>query len=153
HHGVGGEWRVEEPRVQWGVLDAVARAAVEMGIPATPGFNTGDNTGVGYFHVNQKRGVRWSSARAFLKPVPKRPNLRLETGVLVEKIVFEGKRAVGVLFRQHGRLMAARSRREVILSAGAVASPMLLQLSGVGPAAWLNDLAIPVVLDKPGVGN
>ena len=80
HHGAGGEWRVEQPRVQWDVLDAVARAATEMGIPATPDFNTGDNTGVGYFHVNQKRGVRWSSARAFLKPVLDRPNLRLETG-------------------------------------------------------------------------
>src|ERR1700704_2681751 len=96
HHGAGGEWRVEQPRVQWAVLDAVATAATEMGIPATPDFNTGDNTGGGYFHVNQKRGVRWSSARAFLKPVLGRSNLRLETGVLVEKVVFDGKRAVGV---------------------------------------------------------
>lgn len=153
HHGSGGEWRVEEPRVQWDVLNAVAEAAVEMGIPRTSDFNTGDNTGVGCFHVNQKRGVRWSSARAFLKPVLNRPNLRLETGVLVEKIVFEGKRAVGVQFRRDGRLMEARSRGEVILSAGAVASPMILQLSGVGPAAWLNEMDIPVLLDKPGVGN
>src|SRR5436190_119596 len=99
----GGEWRVEEPRVQWAVLNAVAKAATEMGIPETPDFNTGDNTGVGYFHVNQKRGVRWSSARAFLKPVLTRTNLRLETGVLVEKVIFKGKRAVGVRFRQDGR--------------------------------------------------
>ena len=153
HHGAGGEWRVEEPRVQWDVLNAVAKAAVEMGIPATTDFNTGDNTGVGYFHVNQKRGVRWSSARAFLKPVLGRTNLRLETGVLAEKVVFEGKRAVGVQFRQNGRLIEVRTKGEVILSAGAVASPMLLQLSGIGPAAWLNEMAIPVVLDKPGVGN
>jgi len=135
------------------VLNAVAKAAVEMGIPATTDFNTGDNTGVGYFHVNQRRGVRWSSARAFLKPVLNRPNLRLETGVLVEKVVFEGKRAVGVQFRQGGRLVEARTRGEVILSAGAVASPQLLQLSGVGPADWLNEMAIPVVHDAPGVGN
>ena len=153
HHGAGGEWRVEEPRVQWDVLNAVAEAAVEMGIPRTADFNTGDNTGVGYFHVNQKRGVRWSSARAFLKPVLGRPNLRLETGVLVERIVFEGKRAIGVQFRQDGRLVEARSKGEVILSAGAVASPMILQLSGIGPAAWLNEMDIPVLLDKPGVGN
>jgi len=153
HHGAGGEWRVEQPRVQWAVLDAVAKAATEMGIPVTPDFNTGDNTGVGYFHVNQKRGVRWSSARAFLKPVLSRTNLRLETGVLVEKVIFEGRRAVGVLFRQDGRLIEARTRGEIILSAGAVGSPQILQLSGVGPADWLTELGIAVVRDKPGVGR
>jgi choline dehydrogenase-like flavoprotein len=153
HHGAGGEWRVEEPRVQWDVLNAVAAAAVEMGIPATSDFNTGDNTGVGYFHVNQRRGVRWSSARAFLKPVLNRINLRLETGVLVEKVVFEGRRAIGVRFRQDGRLMEARAKGEVVLSAGAVGSPQILQLSGVGPAAWLSEMGIPVVHDSPGVGN
>jgi choline dehydrogenase len=119
HHGAGGEWRVEQPRVQWDVLNAVAKAAVEMGIPETPDFNTGDNTGVGYFHVNQKRGIRWSSARAFLKPVLARTNLRLETGVLVEKVIVEGGRAFGVRFRQGGQLVEARTRGEVILSAGA----------------------------------
>jgi choline dehydrogenase-like flavoprotein len=153
HHGAGGEWRVEQPRIQWAVLNAVAKAAVEMGIPATSDFNTGDNTGVGYFHVNQKRGVRWSSARAFLKPVLNRTNLRLETDVLVEKVVFEGRRAIGVQFRQGGRLMEARTRGEVILSAGAIGSPQILQLSGVGPLAWLNEMGIPVVHDSPGVGS
>lgn len=153
HHGADGEWRVEQPRVQWDVLNAVAKAAVEMGIPATADFNTGDNTGVGYFHVNQKRGVRWSSARAFLKPVLGRSNLRLETGVLVEKVLFEGKRAVGVLFRQDGRLVEARARGEVILSAGSIGSPQILQLSGVGPANWLSEVGIAVVHDKPGVGS
>src|SRR5258708_3178726 len=103
HHGVGGEWRVERPGVRWDVLDSVARAAVEMGIPMTPDFNTGDNTGVGYFHVNQKRGFRWSAARGFLKPVLHRDNLRLETEVLVERVLFDGQRAVGVRYRQHGR--------------------------------------------------
>ena len=153
HHGAGGEWRVEEPRVQWAVLNAVAKAATEMGIPETPDFNTGDNTGVGYFHVNQKRGVRWSSARAFLKPVLNRTNLRLETGVLVEKVVVEGGRAVGVQFRQGGRLIEARTKGEVILSAGAVGSPQILQLSGIGPAEWLAEQGIAVVRDTPGVGR
>jgi choline dehydrogenase len=153
HHGTGGEWRVEQPRVKWDVLDAVAKAAIEMGVPATSDFNTGDNSGVGYFDVNQKRGVRWSSARAFLKPVLGRPNLRLETGVLVERVLFDGKRAIGVQFRQNGQLFEARVSGEVILSAGAVASPLLLQLSGVGPAEWLTELGIPVLHDKPGVGR
>lgn len=153
HHGAGGEWRVEQPRVQWAVLDAVTKAAIEMGIPETPDFNTGDNTGVGYFHVNQKRGVRWSSARAFLKPVLNRTNLRLETGVLVEKVVIEGGRAVGVRFRQGGRLIEAHARGEVILSAGAVGSPQILQLSGIGPGEWLAAQGIAVVRDTPGVGR
>jgi choline dehydrogenase len=153
HHGAEGEWRVEQPRVKWDVLDAVARAANEMGIPATSDFNTGDNTGVGYFHVNQKRGLRWSAARAFLKPVLGRANLRLETGVLVEKVLFEGRRAIGVEFRQNGRLFEARARGEVILSAGAVASPLILQLSGVGPADWLTELGIPTLHERPGVGR
>jgi choline dehydrogenase-like flavoprotein len=153
HHGAGGEWRVEQPRVSWKVLDAVAKAATEMGIPATADFNTGDNTGVGYFHVNQKRGFRWSAARAFLKPVLGRANLRLETGVLVEKVLFDGKRAVGVQFRQNGRPFEARAKGETILSAGSVGSPQILQLSGVGPAEWLAELGIALVHDKPGVGR
>ncbi|HEX9557064.1 MAG TPA: GMC family oxidoreductase N-terminal domain-containing protein, partial [Reyranella sp.] len=153
HHGAGGEWRVEQPRVKWDVLDAVAKAATEMGIPETSDFNTGDNSGVGYFHVNQKRGFRWSSARAFLKPVLGRPNLRLETGVLVEKVLLDGKRAVGVQFRQNGQLFEARARGEIILSAGSVGSPLILQLSGVGPAEWLSELGIAVLHDKPGVGR
>jgi choline dehydrogenase len=153
HHGADGEWRVEEARVRWDVLDAVVAAAGEMGIAKTTNFNTGDNTGAGYFHVNQKRGVRMSAARAFLKPVLGRPNLRLETGVLVEKIVFEGKRAVGVRFRQNGRLVEARVKGEVVLAAGAVGSPQILQLSGVGPAEWLADHGISPVIDRPGVGR
>jgi choline dehydrogenase len=153
HHGGSGEWRVEEMRVSWPILDAVIEAANQMGIPRTADFNTGDNNGAGYFHVNQKRGIRMSTARAFLKPVLNRPNLRLETGVLVEKVLFEGRRAVGVQYRQNGQVMTARAKGEVILSAGAVGSPQILQLSGVGPADWLGELGIPVVLDKPGVGR
>ena len=153
HHGVGGEWRVEEPRLRWQVLDAIGEAAVQMGVPRSLDFNTGDNTGVGYFHVNQKRGFRWSAARGFLKPVLHRPNLRLETNLLVEKILFEGTRAVGVRFRQGDRVVEARTAGEVILSAGSIGSVQLLQLSGIGPADWLGDLGIPTVLDKPGVGH
>ena len=152
-HGGKGEWRVEEMRVAWDVLDAVARAANEMGVPSTRNFNTGDNNGVGYFHVNQKRGLRLSAATAFLKPVLGRPNLRLETGVLVEKVAFEGARAVGVRFRQNGRVVEARTRGEVILAAGAVGSPQILQLSGVGPGEWLGEHGLAVVRDTPGVGR
>jgi choline dehydrogenase-like flavoprotein len=153
HHGKGGEWRVEEPRVRWDVLDAVRDAATEMGVPATSDFNTGDNTGVGYFHVNQKRGVRWSAARGFLKPVLDRPNLRLETGTLVERVLVENGRAVGVRFRQNGAVVEARTRGEVILSAGAIGSVQILHRSGIGPAAWLAPLGIAPVLDHPGIGR
>ena len=153
HHGGSGEWRVERMRVSWDILDAVARAASEMGVPPSTDFNPGDNEGVGYFHVNQRRGVRLSTATAFLKPVLGRANLRLETGVLVERVVFEGRRAVGVRFRQGGRLVEARTRGEVVLAAGAVGSPQILQLSGVGPADWLAEHGIAPVLDKPGVGR
>ncbi len=152
HHGQGGEWRVEAPRVRWAVLDAIAHAATQMGVPATDDFNTGDNAGVGLFHVNQKRGLRWSAARGFLKPVLHRPNLRLETGVLADKVLFDGLTATGVRFRQHGRTLEARARGEVILCAGSIGSTQILQRSGVGPARHLVDLGIPVVLDRPGVG-
>lgn len=152
HHGATGEWRVEQARLKWDVLDAVAKAAVEMGVPPTPDFNTGNNEGVGYFHVNQKRGVRWSSARGFLKPVLNRPNLRLETHVLVEKVLVENGRAVGVRFRRDGRIFEARAKGEVILSAGSIGSTQILKLSGIGPAAELAQHGIDVVLDKPGVG-
>jgi choline dehydrogenase len=154
HHSAGGEWRVERPRVRWDVLDAVAAAAMEMGIEATPDFNTGENGGVGYFHVNQKRGFRWSAARAFLKPVLRRGNLRLETNALTEQIIFEGRRAVGVRFRRaDGTLVEARAAGEIIMCAGAVGSPLMLQRSGVGPAEWLAEHDIDIVLDRQGVGR
>jgi choline dehydrogenase-like flavoprotein len=153
HHGSGGEWRVERQRLKWDVLEAVADAAVEMGLNATLDFNTGDNSGVGYFHVNQKRGLRWSSARGFLKPVRKRPNLRVETGALVERILFDGTRAAGVRFRKAGRVVEARLKGEIILSAGSIGSVQTLQLSGVGPSEWLGAQGVATVLDKPGVGR
>ena len=151
-HATGGEWRIEKARVRWKVLDAVAAAAEEMGIPRSPDFNTGDNEGSGYFHVNQKRGRRWSAARGFLKPVMNRANLRVETGVLVEKVRLDGLRAAGVVFRRGNQRMFVAARREVILSAGAVATPKILHLSGIGPVSWLDRIGVPVDHMLPGVG-
>src|SRR5580693_7446489 len=152
HHGVGGGWRIEAPRLSWAALDAVAAAAEEMGIRKISDFNTGDNEGVGYFHVNQKRGRRWSSARGFLKPALKRPNLRLLTDCLVEGVILDGRRAAGVRWRRNGRPEEARCRGEVVLAAGSIGSAQLLLLSGIGPAEHLRNLGIPVALDRPGVG-
>ncbi len=145
--------RVAAPRVRWDILDAVADAAEEMGIPKTPDFNTGDNEGVSYFHVNQKNGRRWSAARGFLKPVLSRPNLRLETGVLVDRLLFEGRRATGVRLLRDGQLFEARARGGVILCAGAIGSVEVLQRSGIGPAQWLAELGIPVLHALEGVGR
>jgi choline dehydrogenase-like flavoprotein len=153
HHGTGGGWRIEAARLSWDILDAVGDAAEEMGIPRIPDFNTGDNEGVGYFHVNQKRGRRWSSARGFLKPVLKRPNLRLEKNVLVDRLVFEQGRAAGVRFIQGGEMMGARAAGEVILCAGSIGSTQVLHRSGIGPADWLAPLGIETVLDRQGVGH
>ena len=153
HHAVGGEWRIEYPRVRWDLLDAFRTAAEQAGIKRIVDFNTGDNEGSAPYHVNQKRGRRWSAARGFLKPALKRSNLRLETDCLVEKIIFDGKRAVGVNFRQSGQRKTARCSGEVILAAGAIGSVQTLLLSGVGPGAQLREFGIPAVLDKPGVGE
>jgi choline dehydrogenase-like flavoprotein len=153
HHAVGGEWRVEYPRTHWEILDAFREAAEQYGVPKIEDPNTGDNEGSCYFHVNQKRGRRWSAARGFLKPVLNRPNLKLETNCLAEGLEFSGRRAVGVRWRQDGAARSARARGEVILAAGAIGSPHLLMLSGVGPAAQLAQHGIPLLLDKPGVGQ
>ena len=120
-----------------------------MGIRKIPDFNTGDNEGVGYFHVNQKRGRRWSSARGFLKPALNRPNLRLEKNVLVDRLIVENGRAVGVRFIQGGEIVEARARGEVILCAGSIGSTQVLHRSGIGPADWLTPLGIETVLDRP----
>src|SRR5436190_5838663 len=152
-HAVGGELRIEAPRVRWDILDAFCAAAEEAGIKRIADFNTGDNEGSCVFHVNQKRGRRWSAARAFLKPVLKRVNLRLEVNCLVEKVEFHGTRAIGVRWRQNGATRSARARGEVILAAGSIGSVQILKLSGVGGADKLTRLGIPVVLDKPGVGE
>ena len=124
-----------------------------MGIRKIPDFNTGDNEGVGYFHVNQKRGRRWSSARGFLKPALKRANLRLEKNVLVDRLIVENGRAVGVVFARDGEVFEARTKGEVILCAGSIGSTQVLHRSGIGPADWLTPLGIESVIDRPGVGR
>jgi choline dehydrogenase len=156
-HAVGGEWRIEPQRVRWELLETFRVAAEQAGIKPIPDFNCGDNEGSCYFHVNQKRGRRWSAARGFLKPVLDRGNLRLETGCLVEGVEFDGRRAAGVRWRQNGErkdeTWRARCRGEVILAAGSIGSTQIMLLSGVGPAVQLQELGIPLVLDKPGVGE
>src|SRR5262249_44172085 len=139
----------EAPRVRWDILDAFCAAAEQAGIKRIPDFNTGDNEGSCVFHVNQKRGRRWSAARGFLKPVLNRANLRLETHCLVEGIAFNGPPAAGVRWGQNGAAGPARARGEVILAAGSIGSIQILKLSGVGGAEELKPLGIPVVLDKP----
>ena len=151
-HSVGGELRIEAPRVRWDLLDAFRRAAEQAGIKSVADFNTGDNEGCCAFHVNQKRGRRWSAARAFLKPALRRPNLRLETDCLVEAVVFEGRRAAGVRWRRGGEVRSARCRGEVILAAGSIGSAQLMLLSGIGPAEQLREHGIRVIADRPGVG-
>jgi choline dehydrogenase len=153
HHGVGGGWRVEPPRVAWDVLTAVQEAAAQMGIPRSRDFNTGDNEGSGYFHVNQKTGRRWSSARGFLKPVLSRPNLRLETGVTVEHLLIEGRAAKGIRFRQNGVVKIVNARCEIVLCAGSIGSTQILQRSGIGPGEWLSPLGIEMVHDVKGLGR
>jgi choline dehydrogenase-like flavoprotein len=151
-YGTDGELRIEPPRVRWDLLDAFRAAAAQAGVRSIADFNTGDNEGCAAFHVNQKRGRRWSAASAFLKPALKRGNVRLETGCLVEGVVFEGRRAVGVRWRKDGETRFARCRGEVILAAGAIGSPQIMLLSGVGPAEHLREHGIAVVADRPGVG-
>src|SRR5580692_1318252 len=152
HHGVGGGWRIEAPRLSWTVLDAVGTAAEEMGIRKIPDFNTGDNEGVGYFHVNQKRGRRWSSARGFLKPALHRSNLRLELDVMVERLIIENGRACGVQFQRNHEAFEVRTAGEVILSAGSIGSPQILSLSGIGRHEWLAPLGINTLQERRGVG-
>ena len=150
-HGAGGEWRVDNQRLHWDVLDDWRAAAEAAGLPRTEDFNTGDNEGVGYFKVNQRAGWRLTTARAFLKPA-RGPKLTVETGAEVQRIIIEGGRATGVAYRRGGESRTVRARAEVVLSAGAVNSPKILQLSGLGPGALLQDHGIEVVREVPGVG-
>jgi choline dehydrogenase len=148
-HGQGGEWRVEAPRVRWEIIEAFREAAVEAGIPRTDDFNRGDNTGVSRFDVNQKNGVRMSAAKAFLRPAMQRPNLTVVTGALVQKLRLEGKRVLGVEFFHGDEEVFAEARAETLLCAGAIGSPQILQLSGIGPGALLQKHGIPVAHDLP----
>jgi len=157
-HGAGGEMRVEERRVSWEILDAWREAAAECGIPKIQEFNRGDNFGNAYFQVNQRRGVRWSATRAFLRPVLRRRNLKVITHAHVQRIRIETRentrRATGVELRspQTGEGVV-EARREVVLSAGAIGSPQVLQLSGIGPSALLRQFGLHVNYDLPGVGE
>ncbi len=152
-HGAGGEWRVEKQRLSWEILDAFREAAAQAGIPTTNDFNRGDNEGCGYFQVNQKRGWRWNTARGFLKPAENRPNLKIFTHVHAMGILFDGRRATGMAVRIDGEDATVSATGEVILAAGAIGSPQLLQLSGVGPAAVLREHGIQVRHELPGVGE
>ena len=152
-HGAGGEWRVEDLRTRWEILDAFRDAAAQIGIASSEDFNRGDNEGCGYAHVNQTRGVRLNTSRAFLRPAMQRPNLRVVTHAHVKSLSLEGRRAVGVEFAHGGTLGRAGARCEVILAAGAIGSPQLLQLSGIGPGALLRERGVEVRHDLSGVGE
>ena len=157
-HGAGGEWRVEKQRLRWDILDAFAEAAVQAGVPHSTDFNRGNNEGVGYFQVNQKNGWRWNTAKAFLRPTCYgRPNFELWTGAQVSRLLFETqsdgtRRCTGAEVWNGSEKVTVRATREVVLSAGAINSPQILQLSGVGPADLLRQHGIDVVVDAPGVG-
>ncbi len=146
HHGAGGEWRVEEQRLRWDILDDFALAAQAAGIPATEDFNSGDNEGVGYFKVNQRGGWRVSAAKAFLRPALSRPNLTVMTDTQVRRVLFDGRRATGVEVIQGGQTRVIAGG-QIILSAGAIGSPQILQLSGIGPGALLHSMGIEVLRD------
>ena len=152
-HARGGEWRIEKPRISWEILDAFMEAAVEAGLPKVEDFNSGNNEGVGYFHVNQKRGWRWNTARGFLKPIGNRQNLRIVTGAHTKRVLIQDAKAAGVVFDLNGAEQTVETNGEVILAAGAVASPTILQLSGIGPAAELREHGITVQHELGGVGG
>ena len=152
-HGSGGEWKVAKQRLTWDILRAVQEGAKEFGIMPRADFNDGNNEGSGFFEVNQQRGFRWNAAKGFLRPALKRPNLRLITNAMTQSLVFEGRRVTGVRFLRDGRQYEARTDREVLLAAGSINSPRLLELSGVGRPDVLRDLGIDVVHASQGVGE
>jgi choline dehydrogenase len=158
YHGAGGEWRVERQRLSWDILDAFRDAAEQVGIPKTDDFNRGDNDGCGYFEVNQKKGLRWNTAQAFLKPTHGRKGkLDIMTGCHVKRLRIQsgegGMVCTGVEFTGGGTEWFAEAARETISTAGSVGSPQILQLSGIGPAPLLRQHGVPVAVDLPGVGE
>ena len=156
-HGVGGAWRVEQQRLSWEVLDTFAEACTQSGIPPNEDFNRGTNFGVGYFEVNQRKGVRVSADSAFLKPIRHRKNLTIITNASVEKITFESKKATGVIFQKDKKSTSVpfyvKARCEVILSAGSINTPKILQLSGIGSPNLLKGFGIDVIHSLEGVGQ
>jgi len=152
-HGQDGELRVERQRLSWPILDAVREAAEEIGVPKTDDFNAGDNFGSGYFEVNQKAGFRFNAARAFLAPVKHRSNLQILTFAMVERLVFEGRTVSGIEMTVAGAAARARVTGELVLAAGSIGTPQLLQLSGIGPAGLLRQHGIEIRHELPGVGE
>ena len=152
-HGAGGEWRVERQRLSWEILRAVQEGAKEFGILPRDDFNDGSNEGSGFFQVNQRSGLRWNTARGFLRPALRRGNLRVVTNALVRRITLEGLRATGVEWLADNSPFYARAAGEVILAAGAINSPKILELSGIGQASRLASLGVPVIKDVAGVGE
>jgi choline dehydrogenase len=152
-HERGGEWRIENPRISWEILDAFREAAAEAGIPKTDDFNRGNNEGCGYFHVNQRSGIRWNTAKGFLRPAKGRPNLTVATHATVHRLEITGRRVTGVAFKQYGAMRQATVRREVVMAAGSIGTPQILQLSGIGPGDLLRQKAIAVRHELKGVGE
>ena len=158
-HGAGGEWRVDKQRLRWDVLDAFAQAAVQAGIPATDDFNRGSNEGVSYFEVNQKNGWRWNTAKAFLRPTCYgRANFEMWTSAHVKRLLLQtqadgSQRCAGVQVWNGHELVSAQADKAVLLCAGAIGSPQLLELSGIGQAGLLQQHGITPVIDLPGVGE
>jgi len=152
-HRKGGEWRVSKQRLQWEILKAVQTGAEEFGVFPRADFNDGNNEGSGYFEVNQEKGIRWNAAKAFLRPATKRPNLRVMTDVHVEKLVLEGRRAVAVRFDADGKKLAVRAQSEILLAAGSINSPKILELSGIGNADILRQHGIQTIHEINSVGE
>ena len=152
-HRGGGEWKVSKQRLEWDILKAFQEGAREFGIEPRADFNDGNNEGSGFFEVNQKAGVRWSTARGFLKPAKKRSNLRILTYAMTEKLLLDGKRVTGVRFQHKGRSIEAKADAEVLLAAGSINSPKVLELSGIGRADVLSDLGVEVLRDVPELGE
>lgn len=152
-HGHGGEWRVEKQRLSWEILGAFTDAAVQAGIERTDDFNGGDNAGIGYFEVNQRSGWRWNTSKAFLRPVQDRANLTVWTESQVEKLTLQGTQCTGAVVNRAGQSIAVHATREVISCAGAIGSPQILQLSGIGPRELLEQHGIEVAVELPGVGQ
>ncbi|MGI9524128.1 MAG: GMC family oxidoreductase [Hyphomicrobiaceae bacterium] len=152
-HARDGEWRIEQPRIRWDILDAWATAAQQAGIPRIKDFNDGDNEGTSYFQVNQRSGTRWNTARGFLRPVMSRKNLSIVTHAVAQRLIIDANRATGVEILRNSISMKLGAKREIILAAGAIGSPQLLQLSGIGPGALLQNYNIPLAFESSDVGS
>jgi choline dehydrogenase-like flavoprotein len=152
-HGVGGEWRVEMARLHWDVLDAFRDAALQAGIPRNDDFNRGDNEGAGYFEVNQRSGLRWNASKAFLRPIPSRGNLRVLTGAQVKHLLIEDGQVKGVAYHHQGQTRTASALRETVMAAGAIGTPQILELSGVGRGDVLQAAGVPMLREVGGIGE